>query len=80
LNLRTKTNVLFVAEIDRLPGCGGKIEKLYQQWMADGCTAETKAAAVDTELTVLRKFYEIWGVADATARDFYKKGMSILQD
>ncbi|KAM0479389.1 hypothetical protein ACHAPX_004600 [Trichoderma viride] len=67
-------------EIDRLPGCGGKIEKLYQQWMADGCTAETKAAAVDTELTVLRKFYEIWGVADATARDFYKKGWRDLDD
>lgn len=48
--------------------------------MADGCTEETKAAAVNTELTVLRKFYEIWGVADVTARDFFNKGMLILQD
>ncbi|EHK49729.1 hypothetical protein TRIATDRAFT_174080, partial [Trichoderma atroviride IMI 206040] len=67
-------------EIERLPGCGGKIEKLYREWMADGCTAETKAAAVNTELTVLRKFYEIWGVADATAREFFKKGWRDLDD
>ncbi|KAL7922088.1 hypothetical protein ACQKWADRAFT_313302 [Trichoderma austrokoningii] len=67
-------------EIERLPGCGAKIEKLYQQWIADGCTAETKAAAVDTELTVLRKFYDIWGAADVTARHFFKKGWRDLDD
>lgn len=48
--------------------------------MVNGCTEETKAAAVDTELAVLRKFYEIWGVADATAREFYKKGMPFLRN
>ncbi|KAL7968528.1 hypothetical protein HDV63DRAFT_378911 [Trichoderma sp. SZMC 28014] len=67
-------------EMERLPGCGGKIAQLYQQWMVNGCTEETKAAAVDTELVVLRKFYEIWGVADATARDFYNKGWRDLDD
>jgi DNA polymerase IV len=71
---------LFLIEIERLPGCGGKIEKLYQQWAANGCTEETKAAAIDTELVVLRKFYDIWGVADVTARHFFKKGMLSLQD
>lgn len=75
-----RTDVLFFSEIERLPGCGAKIAKLYQQWTTDGCTEETKAAAVDTELTVLRKFYDIWGVADVTARHFFKKGMLILQD
>ncbi|KAL6900271.1 hypothetical protein GGI43DRAFT_42198 [Trichoderma evansii] len=67
-------------EIERLPGCGAKIAKLYLQWTADGCTEETKAAAVDTELTVLRKFYDIWGVADVTARHFFKKGWRDLDD
>ncbi|GFP59806.1 DNA polymerase type-X family protein pol4 [Trichoderma asperellum] len=71
---------LKAVQIERLPGCGAKIAKLYQQWATDGCTEETKAAAADTELTVLRKFYDIWGVADVTARHFFKKGWRDLDD
>lgn len=63
-----------------MPGCGAKIAKLYLQWTSGGYTDETKAAAVDTELTVLRKFYDIWGVADVTARHFFKKGMLTTHD
>ncbi|KAM0255295.1 hypothetical protein ACHAQJ_005885 [Trichoderma viride] len=67
-------------EIERLPGCGAKIAKLYQQWTTAGRSDETQAAAADTELAVLRKFYDIWGVADMTARQFFKKGWRDLDD
>ncbi|KAH6603344.1 hypothetical protein Trco_008119 [Trichoderma cornu-damae] len=67
-------------EIERLPGCGAKIAKLYRQWTTAGCTDETKAAATDTELAVLQKFYNIWGVADKTAHQFYKRGWRDLDD
>ncbi|KAK4082145.1 uncharacterized protein Triagg1_1957 [Trichoderma aggressivum f. europaeum] len=60
-------------ETERLPGCGPKIAKLYQQWTSNGCTDETSTAKTDTELVVLKTFYDIWGVGDITARQFFKK-------
>lgn len=63
-------------EIERLPGCGVKIARLYQQWAITGSTEDTRGAETDTELAVLKMFYEIWGVGDVTARQFYNKGMS----
>ncbi|EHK15153.1 uncharacterized protein TRIVIDRAFT_51446 [Trichoderma virens Gv29-8] len=67
-------------EIERLPGCGPKIAQLYQQWTEDGCTDETRKAKTDTELVVLKTFYDIWGVGDTTARQFFKKGWRDLDD
>ncbi|KKO97133.1 high-affinity nickel transporter [Trichoderma harzianum] len=67
-------------EIERLPGCGPKIAKLYQQWTSNGCTDETSTAKTDTELVVLKTFYDIWGVGDVTARQFFKKGWRDLDD
>lgn len=61
-------------EIERLPGCGSKIARLYQQWVSDDKTAETYAAASDAKLSALKLFYNIWGVGDTTARRFYEKG------
>ncbi|RFU80876.1 dna polymerase beta [Trichoderma arundinaceum] len=54
--------------------------QLYQQWATAGRTEETRAAATDTELAVMNMFYNIWGVADATARQFYKRGWRDLDD
>lgn len=34
-------------------------------------------AANDEKLSVLQTFYNIWGVGDTTAREFYKKGESL---
>jgi hypothetical protein len=68
----------FDTEIERLPGCGVKIARLYQQWTLTGSTDDTRAAETDTEMAVLKMFYEIWGVGDVTARQFYNKGMSAI--
>ncbi|TFB00145.1 DNA polymerase type-X family protein pol4 [Trichoderma ghanense] len=67
-------------EIERLPGCGAKIARLYQQWTVTGSTDDTRAAETDTEMAVLKMFYEIWGVGDVTARHFYNKGWRDLDD
>ncbi|KAL6862362.1 Nucleotidyltransferase [Trichoderma novae-zelandiae] len=73
-------HILRPQEIERLPGCGAKIAKLYHQWTVTGSTDDTRAAETDTELAVLKKFYEIWGVGDVTARHFYNKGWRDLDD
>lgn len=61
-------------EIERLPGCGAKIAELYQKWRVAGHTDEIMLAEADPKLKVLKTFYNIWGVGDTTARDFYRKG------
>ncbi|UKZ83688.1 hypothetical protein TrVFT333_011497 [Trichoderma virens FT-333] len=66
--------------LQRPQGCGPKIAQLYQQWTEDGCTDETRKAKTDTELVVLKTFYDIWGVGDTTARQFFKKGWRDLDD
>lgn len=67
-------------EVARLPGCGMKIALLYQEWRETGRVREVAEAESDPELTVLRLFYEIWGVAETTARQFYGKGWRDLDD
>jgi hypothetical protein len=62
-------------DVARLPGCGAKIAVLYQQWSDNGQLDEVSNAAADPKLAVLQLFYDIWGVGDATAREFYKKGI-----
>jgi hypothetical protein len=61
-------------EVSRLPGCGSKIAELYQHWIDTGAVKEVKDAESDSRLSVLKVFYDIWGVGDHTAREFYKKG------
>ncbi|XP_044721935.1 DNA polymerase beta thumb domain-containing protein [Hirsutella rhossiliensis] len=67
-------------EIARLPGCGGKIAALYQQWREHGQTKEAADAMSDPKLAVLKLFYGIWGVGDSVAREFYAKGWRNLDD
>jgi DNA polymerase IV len=67
-------------EVARLPGCGMKIALLYQEWKDTGHLREVTDAESDPELAVLRLFYEIWGVGETTARQFYNKGWRDLDD
>ncbi|KAJ6437880.1 DNA polymerase beta [Purpureocillium lavendulum] len=67
-------------EIERLPGCGAKFAGLYGEWRQTGQTKETADAALDSRLTVLKLFHDIWGVGDTTAREFYRKGWRDLGD
>lgn len=61
-------------EVARFPGCGRKIAELYQEWKDTGKTREAGEIDADQRLSVLALFYDIWGVGDVTARDFYNKG------
>jgi DNA polymerase/3'-5' exonuclease PolX len=60
--------------VARLPGCGSKIAVLWEQFKETGTLQEVQEAAQDEKLSVLQVFYDIWGVGDTTAREFYKKG------
>lgn len=39
-----------------------------------------QAAATDPKISVIRTFYNIWGVSAATAEEFYQKGWRDLDD
>ncbi|KAK8110973.1 uncharacterized protein PG998_007430 [Apiospora kogelbergensis] len=67
-------------EVDHLPGCGAKITSLFQEWKTNGCVEEVEKAKLDAQLSVLRLFYEIWGVGETTAQEFYKRGWRDLDD
>ncbi|KAI1371507.1 Nucleotidyltransferase [Hypoxylon crocopeplum] len=67
-------------EVARLPGCGDKIAALYQQWKVNGTLEEVEDAKTDPKMSVLQLFYDIWGVAATTAREFYRKGWRDLED
>jgi len=59
-------------EILALPGCDHKIAALFHEWRtSDGHIRAVTDIATDPVLSVLRLFYEIWGVGAITAREFY---------
>lgn len=64
----------------RLPGCGNKIALLFQEFKDTGQLKEAREDESDPKLAVLKLFYEIWGVAETTARDFYNRGWRDLDD
>ncbi|XXH00413.1 Structural maintenance of chromosomes protein 1 [Hypoxylon texense] len=68
------------AEVVRLPGCNEKIATLYRQWEANGFLDEVGNAKKDPKMSALQLFYNIWGVAATTSREFYKKGWRDLDD
>ncbi|KAK0619315.1 hypothetical protein B0T14DRAFT_432533 [Immersiella caudata] len=67
-------------EVARLPGCGAKIALLFQEFKESGSVQEAKEDESDPKLAVLKLFYEIWGVAETTAREFYNKGWRDMDD
>ena len=58
-------------EVLALPGCDQKIAQLFHEWQTDGVIQAAVDVETDEVLAVLRQFYEIWGVGDKTAREFY---------
>ncbi|EGU86588.1 DNA polymerase IV [Fusarium oxysporum f. sp. conglutinans race 2 54008] len=67
-------------EVARLPGCGDRIAELWHYWKETGESVEVREANADPKITVLKLFYNIWGVGAVTARDFYRKGWRDLDD
>jgi DNA polymerase IV len=67
-------------EVARLPGCGTKIALLYQEYKDTGQLSEVTEADSDPRISVLKVFYEIWGVAETTAREFHNRGWRDLDD
>lgn len=67
-------------EVFRLPGCGAKIALLFQEFRESGIVSEAYQDETDPHLGVLSLFYNIWGVAETTAREFYKRGWRDLDD
>lgn len=63
-----------------MPGCSAKIAGLWDEWRDTGLVQEVEDAKRNPKSCVLRLFYEIWGVAETTAREFYKKGWRDLDD
>ncbi len=69
-------------EVMALPGCDMKIANLFREWRDnDGHIQAVEAIENDEVLTVLRLFWEIWGVGATTAREFYfDRGWRDLDD
>lgn len=67
-------------EVARLPGCGNRIAELWHHWKETGESAEVREADADSKISVLKIFYNIWGVGAVTAREFYQKGWRDLDD
>ncbi|KAF4969472.1 hypothetical protein FSARC_3330 [Fusarium sarcochroum] len=67
-------------EVARLPGCGDRIAELWNHWTETGELVEICEANADPKISVLKIFYNIWGVGAVTAREFYHKGWRDLDD
>jgi DNA polymerase IV len=68
-------------EILRLPGCDIKIANLWIEWKNTGIIVAAEEAVNDDTFKTLKLFWEIWGVGDKTAREFYfDKGWRDLDD
>ena len=68
-------------EILTLPGCDVKIANLWVEFKNTGHIEAAKDAENDEGLTILRLFYNIWGVGATTAREFYyDRGWRDLDD
>ena len=68
-------------EILALPGCDVKIANLWVEYKNTGHVGAADDAENDEALSVLRLFYDIWGVGATTARGFYyDRGWRDLDD
>lgn len=68
-------------EIIQLPGCDQKIATLFHEFHTTGQIRAVEDIEADPTLSVLRLFYEIWGVGATTARQFYyENGYRDLDD
>ncbi|OWP02963.1 hypothetical protein B2J93_3543 [Marssonina coronariae] len=67
-------------EVSRLPCCGDKIAALWYEWNSTGRIKEVEAILEDPRMKVLNAFWDIHGVAEATAVKFYNRGWRDLDD
>lgn len=74
LKRNTRAWLMKFLEIARLPGCGRKVAELFREFNETGTLIEAKKLEQDYRLSILSLFHDIWGVGDATAREFYSKG------
>lgn len=58
-------------EVARLPCCDEKTAALFAEWKNTGRIQAVLDFEDDEAMTVLRSFYDIWGVGAKTARAFY---------
>jgi DNA polymerase IV len=68
------------SELSRLPNCGPKIARLWQEWKDVGHVTEVDELESDPDMKVLNLFYDIHDVGDTTARKFLKNGWKDLDD
>lgn len=68
------------SEIPRLPGCGDKYALLFSEFENTGTLSELERAATDAKMSVIKTFYNIWGVSAITAAEFYNRGWRDLDD
>lgn len=67
-------------ELSRLPGCGPKMAKIWQDWKDTGHIKEVDEIQSDPDLQVLDLFWHIHGAAESSAREFFKNGWRTLDD
>ncbi|KAK9249089.1 hypothetical protein V1506DRAFT_526969 [Lipomyces tetrasporus] len=68
-------------EISRLPGCGGKIVKLVDEYLKTGAIESETKKLDEPDMQAVERLYNIWGVGGKTAFDWYNKnGWKAVQD
>ncbi|PMD49520.1 Nucleotidyltransferase [Hyaloscypha bicolor E] len=67
-------------EINRLPGCGDKMAKHWQDWKDFGHVKEADEIRSDPDMQVLNLFWNIHGVGEVSAREFFNNGWRRLDD
>ncbi|KAH8882814.1 Nucleotidyltransferase [Thozetella sp. PMI_491] len=67
-------------EVARLPGCGQKSATLYREFRETGRLKEVTEADADPKISALKAFYDIYGVGESTAREFYNNGWRNIDD
>jgi len=58
-------------ELAQLPGCDEKTTAMFVEWKNTGKIQAVEEYENNAAMTVLRLFYDIWGVGAKTARHFY---------
>ena len=67
-------------EVARLPNCAERYAEIFQEWKETGRVEEVQQIETDERMKSLTEFYEIYDVAEKTARQFYARGWRDLDD
>lgn len=72
--------ITLAKEIERLPHCGDKVARLWQEWNDTGHNREVDEIKSDPDIKIKEIFYGIHGVGHIGAREFFEKGWKDLDD